>query len=72
MRPWVSRAGSRKRCSSSRALQADNTKARWSAHKAFCETSVREPMTALLVELNGEFDLGPIARPHWDVRFRGR
>jgi hypothetical protein len=25
-------------------LQADNIKAYWSAHKAFCETSVREPM----------------------------
>ena len=53
-----------------KGLQADNTKAYWSAHKAFYETSVREPMAALLDELSGEFDPGPIARPHWDVRFR--
>jgi hypothetical protein len=39
---------------------ADNTKAYWSAHKAFHETSVREPMAALLDELSGEF--GPISR----------
>ena len=37
-----------------KGLQADNTKAYWSAHKAFCETSVREPMAALLDELSGE------------------
>jgi uncharacterized protein (DUF2461 family) len=35
-----------------KGLQADNTKA-WSAHKAFYETSVREPMAALLDEPNG-------------------
>jgi hypothetical protein len=32
-----------------KGLQADNTKAHGSAHKAFYETSVREPMAALLV-----------------------
>jgi len=53
-------------------LQADNTKAYWTAQKAFYETSVREPMAALLDELSGEFDPGPIARPHRDVRFVGR
>ena len=41
-------------------------------HKAFCETSVREPMAVLPGELSGEFDPGPIARPHRDVRFVGR
>jgi hypothetical protein len=39
-------------------LQADNTKTYCSAHKAFCETSVREPMAALLDELSGEFGAG--------------
>ncbi len=34
--------------------QADSTKAYWSAHKAFYETSVREPMAVLLDELSGE------------------
>ena len=34
--------------------QADNTKACRSAHKAFCQTSVRAPMAALPGELGGE------------------
>jgi hypothetical protein len=36
-----------------KGLQADNTKACWSARKAFYETSVRESMAALLDELRG-------------------
>jgi uncharacterized protein (DUF2461 family) len=32
-----------------KGLQADSTKAYWSAHKAFCETAVREPKAALPV-----------------------
>src|SRR5215510_9462590 len=36
-------------------LQADNTKAYWTAHKAVYEESVREPMAELLRELSGEF-----------------
>jgi len=51
-------------------LQADNTKAYWTAHKAFYEESVREPMAELLGELSGEFGPGRIARPYRDVRFR--
>lgn len=51
-------------------LQADNTKAYWSAHKAMYETSVREPMAELLSELTSEFGPGRIARPYRDVRFR--
>ena len=39
-------------------LPPDNTKAYWSAHKAFYETAVREPMAALLDELSGEFGPG--------------
>ena len=51
-------------------LQADNTTPCLIAHKAFCETSVREPLAALLDDLSGEFGPGPIARPYRDVRFR--
>jgi len=43
-------------------LQADNTKAYWTAHKAVYEE--------LLGELSGEFGPGRIARPYRDVRFR--
>jgi uncharacterized protein (TIGR02453 family) len=51
-------------------LQADNTKAYWTAHKAVYEESVRGPMAELLDELSGEFGPGRIARPYRDVRFR--
>jgi len=51
-------------------LQADNTKAFWSAHKDFYQASVREPMAELLDELSGEFGPGRIARPYQDMRFR--
>src|SRR5436853_6223457 len=51
-------------------LQADNTKAYWSAHKGFYEASVREPMAELLDELSGEFGQGRIVRPYRDIRFR--
>jgi len=50
-------------------LQADNTKAYWTAHKAVYEESVRGPMAELLDELSGEFGPGRIARPYRDVRF---
>ena len=53
-----------------KGLQADNTKAYRSAHKAFYETSVPEPMAALLDERSGELGPGRIARPYRDVRFR--
>jgi hypothetical protein len=36
-----------------KGLQADGTKARWSAHTAFYEAAVREPTAALLGELGG-------------------
>src|SRR5215467_13141119 len=50
-------------------LQADNTKAYWTAHKVVYEESVRGPMAELLDELSGEFGSGRIARPYRDVRF---
>ena len=53
-----------------RGLDADNTKVYWSAHKAFYEASVREPMTELLSELSAEFGPARVARPYRDVRFR--
>jgi uncharacterized protein (TIGR02453 family) len=53
-----------------RGLEADNTKAYWSAHKGLYEASVREPMADLLSELSGEFGPGRIARPYRDIRFR--
>jgi uncharacterized protein (DUF2461 family) len=46
-----SRAGPPKAVQFFKGLQADNTKAYWSAHKAFYQTSVREPLAALLDEL---------------------
>jgi uncharacterized protein (TIGR02453 family) len=51
-------------------LQADNSKAYWTANKARYEESVRGPMAELLGELSGEFGPGRIARPYRDVRFR--
>ena len=45
-------------------LQADNTKAYWTAHKAVYEASVREPMAALLDELSEEFGPGPVSYTH--------
>jgi uncharacterized protein (TIGR02453 family) len=50
-------------------LQADNTKAYWTAHRAVYDRSVHAPMAALLAELAGEFGPGRIARPYRDVRF---
>ena len=52
-----------------KGLQADNTKAYWSAHKAFYEASVAEPMAELLRELSGEFGPGRTSRPYRDMRF---
>ena len=51
-------------------LQADNTKAYWSAHKDLYEASVREPVAELLDELGEEFGPGRIARPYRNMRFR--
>jgi uncharacterized protein (TIGR02453 family) len=53
-----------------RGLEADNTKAYWTANKPFYEASVREPMAELLSELSAEFGPARIARPYRDVRFR--
>ncbi len=50
-------------------LEADNSKAYWSDHKAGYETFVRAPMQALLAAVAAEFGESPLFRPYRDVRF---
>lgn len=50
-------------------LEQDNTREFWQANKATYDACVREPMTALLEELAGEFGEGSVFRPHRDIRF---
>jgi uncharacterized protein (TIGR02453 family) len=50
-------------------LEADNSKAYWTAHKEAYERDVRGPMVALLDDLAPELGTGKIFRPYRDVRF---
>jgi len=50
-------------------LEADNSKAYWTAHKAVYDAQVYAPMAELLGELAAEFGTGKIFRPYRDVRF---
>jgi len=50
-------------------LEADNSKAYWTAHKPVYDEKVHAPMAALLAELEPEFGTGKIFRPYRDVRF---
>ncbi|HEX6310775.1 MAG TPA: DUF2461 domain-containing protein [Acidimicrobiia bacterium] len=50
-------------------LEADNTRAYWTDHKADYEAVVKAPMEALLSELAPKFGVGRIFRPYRDVRF---
>jgi len=50
-------------------LEADNSKAYWTAHKAVYEEKVRGPMAELVEELAPEFGEYKIFRPYRDVRF---
>ncbi|MEU0539377.1 DUF2461 domain-containing protein [Nocardia sp. NPDC005978] len=50
-------------------LEADNSKAFWTANKPVWEASVRAPMQALIAELEPGFGTGKIFRPYRDVRF---
>ncbi len=50
-------------------LEADNSKAYWTAHKDVYETVVLSPMKAILTELAPEFGDGKVFRPNRDVRF---
>ncbi len=50
-------------------LEADNSKAFWSAHKSVYDESVRAPLEALATELEKEFGAPKLFRPYRDVRF---
>jgi uncharacterized protein (TIGR02453 family) len=50
-------------------LEADNSKAYWTAHKAIYDEKVLGPMSELLEELAPEFGGPRIFRPYRDVRF---
>jgi uncharacterized protein (TIGR02453 family) len=50
-------------------LEADNSKAYWTDHKAVYDEHVHAPMVALLAELESDFGPGKVFRPYRDVRF---
>ncbi|HET9171058.1 MAG TPA: DUF2461 domain-containing protein [Actinospica sp.] len=50
-------------------LEADNSKAYWTAHRAVYDADLLAPMEALLSELAEEFGDGKLFRPYRDVRF---
>jgi uncharacterized protein (TIGR02453 family) len=50
-------------------LEADNSKAYFTEHKAVYEECVRAPFEALMTDLAGEFGPGKLFRPYRDVRF---
>ena len=50
-------------------LEADNSKAFWTANKGTWESAARDPMLALLDELEDEFGPATPFRPYRDVRF---
>jgi uncharacterized protein (TIGR02453 family) len=50
-------------------LAVDNTRAFWQEHRPTYLTQIREPMVALLAELEPRFGPGRVYRPHRDVRF---
>ena len=50
-------------------LEADNSKAYWTAHREVYERCVRAPMQSLLEALEPEFGPGSLFRPYRDVRF---
>jgi uncharacterized protein (TIGR02453 family) len=50
-------------------LESHNTREFWSEHKADWERQVRDPMRALVAELEPEFGPAQIFRPHRDIRF---
>ncbi len=52
-----------------RGLEADNSKAYWTAHKAIYDDEVRRPMTELCAELEGTYGAFHMFRPNRDVRF---
>lgn len=50
-------------------LEKDNSKAYWEANKTTWVEKVRDPMNAMLAELDGEFPPLRMFRPNRDVRF---
>ncbi|MEU2034746.1 DUF2461 domain-containing protein [Nocardia amamiensis] len=50
-------------------LEADNSKAFWTANKEIYDRAVKQPMTALVTELEPAFGSAKIFRPYRDVRF---
>ena len=50
-------------------LEADNSKAYWTANKETYERSVRAPMVELVDELSSQFGESKVFRPYRDVRF---
>ena len=50
-------------------LEADNSRAYWTAHKATYERDVKGPLTALAELAAPEFGEAKLFRPHRDVRF---
>lgn len=50
-------------------LEADNSRAYWSAHKATYERDVKAPLQALAELVEAEFGEPKLFRPHRDVRF---
>ena len=50
-------------------LEADNSKAYWTDHKAVYDSAVKAPMEALLAQLEPEFGPAKFFRPYRDVRF---
>jgi uncharacterized protein (TIGR02453 family) len=50
-------------------LEADNSKAYWTDHKAVYDSCVAAPMRSLLDELEPTFGVANVFRPYRDVRF---
>ena len=50
-------------------LEADNSKAYWTDHRAAYDTCVKAPMQELLARLEPEFGPAKLFRPYRDVRF---
>lgn len=50
-------------------LEENNNREWWLEHKSAYDAGVREPLTALLAELEPEFGPAKVFRPNRDVRF---
>jgi uncharacterized protein (TIGR02453 family) len=50
-------------------LEADNSRRFWDEHKNEYQRYVREPVHALVCELEAEFGQATVFRPHRDIRF---